>query len=102
MTQAPSDPPPPPRTPLFLERDSYRSRRVQDAARLLPFFAAALWLVPMFWTANQSTAGGLIYLFGVWLLVICLSAVLSRRLLAPIRDREETPGADQTPGRDAP
>lgn len=70
--------------PLFLARDSYRHRRLIDAARLMPFFVAALWLVPMFWSEDQSTARGMIYLFGVWFVTIVVSALLARKLAAPL------------------
>ena len=60
-----------PRTRLFLERRSYRMRRVMDAVRLLPVLGLMLWMVPLMWPLPEdgtptpmSTA--LLYLFGIW------------------------------------
>ncbi len=60
--------------PVFLERQSYRLRRIMDAVRLLPFLGLVLWLVPLVWpvpsdnlpdgTMRMSTA--LLYIFCVW------------------------------------
>ena len=36
----------PPGSPLFLERRSYRFRRMMDAVRLLPLLVLAFWMVP--------------------------------------------------------
>ena len=74
---------------VFLERRSYQRRRVVDAARMLPIFGLVLWLVPLLWPADMSTAqdvsqGGIsiaaasLYVFGVWALLICLGIVLAR------------------------
>lgn len=81
-----------PRSPVFLPKDNYRQRRVMDAARVLPVFATALLLVPMFWTDRQNTGLGMVYLFVVWLAVIVGSAILSRRLSAPLR--QDRPNED--------
>ena len=60
--------------PVFLERRSYRLRRIMDAVRLLPFLGMVLWLVPLVWpvpadgvpdgAVRMSTA--LLYIFCVW------------------------------------
>ncbi|WP_375258484.1 hypothetical protein [Citreimonas sp.] len=58
---------PPP--PLFVERQTYRLRRLRDAARALPVLALMLWLVPILWSMPGeavSASGALIYLFGTW------------------------------------
>ena len=34
---------------VFLERQSYRRRRLMDVARLLPILGAALFAVPLLW-----------------------------------------------------
>lgn len=79
--------------PLFLERRSYRRRRLADAARLLPLLGAALFLSPVLWFAEggagPGTAAGGIYLFAVWTALILGAAVMSRGLTrneAPHRD----------------
>lgn len=79
--------------PMFLERDTYRRRRLADASRLLPIFGAALLLVPIFWTEDQASAQGLIYILGVWAGIIVLSGILSRALTAPLRDSKASVAA---------
>ncbi|WP_299354658.1 hypothetical protein [uncultured Shimia sp.] len=72
------------RTPLFLERQSYRRRRLIDMVRMLPVIGALLWAVPLLWKSGPdsdiSTSVAIIYLFGVWLGMVLLSAVLARLL----------------------
>ncbi len=73
-----------PKTSVFLQRASYRQRRLRDAARLVPCLGLILWMLPLAWpvaSASQEDAvrsAGLMYIFGVWLLLILLSAGLSR------------------------
>lgn len=86
-----------PPTPLFLERETYLRRRVMDAARLLPMFGAALLMVPLFWGPDHRTSAGTIYLFAVWLGLIVVAGVLSRRLAGPLRQRGPS-GGDAPPG----
>ncbi|MDU8913732.1 hypothetical protein [Aestuariicoccus sp. MJ-SS9] len=77
-----------PRPPLFLERQSYRRRRLRDAARALPVLGMLLWLVPVIWPTGPGTGQGtgvtsssaLIYIFGVWALLAGAAALLSLRL----------------------
>ena len=68
----------------FLERSNYRQRRFRDAARWLPVFAVVLMLLPLMWPrdgADQSlTSSGMIYLFGLWVLLVVIAFVLSRVL----------------------
>ncbi|WP_299555092.1 hypothetical protein [uncultured Tateyamaria sp.] len=68
---------------LFLERRSYRRRRVMDALRLLPIAGLLLWLFPVFWPnakdgpdapASVSMSGAVTYVFIVWGVLI-LSAL---------------------------
>lgn len=75
--------------PLFLERRSYRRRRVMDALRMLPFLCALLWAaVPAMWpTGAEADAGrdtalsaALWYLFSIWGLAITAAFALWRRL----------------------
>ncbi len=76
-----------PNAPLFLERQSYRRRRLTDAARLLPLLGAALFLVPLLWdgaadvetTENGprvATSQAIMFIFGAWALLIAVSAFL--------------------------
>lgn len=73
---------------VFLERQSYRRRRLMDALRLLPVLGVMLWMFPLFWppapepgTAEpvpMSTA--VLYVFAVWLLLIAAAFALWRVL----------------------
>lgn len=71
-------------TPLFLARQSYRRRRLADAARVLPVVAAGLFFLPVLWqpaaTPAPDTARGAVWLFSVWAVVIVVAWVISRRL----------------------
>lgn len=70
------------RTPLFLERQSYRRRRLIDMIRMVPVIGALLWAIPLLWPSGPdsevSTSVAIIYLFGVWLGMVVLSAILAR------------------------
>ncbi|SNR59854.1 hypothetical protein [Puniceibacterium sediminis] len=73
-----------PRSPLFLQRQSYRLRRLMDAARFLPVLGLLLWSVPLLWSIGDeetvSSSGALIYIFGVWMALILAAFVVSLRL----------------------
>jgi hypothetical protein len=81
-----------PKPPLFLERESYRRRRLADAARVLPFVGTGLFLLPVVWepqaTPEADTVPGLLYLFGAWAALIVAALLLSRRLGAEPRPGE--------------
>lgn len=74
------------REPLFLERESYRQRRTIDAARLLPVLGFLALCLPILWgnggenDSARVTSIGVIYLFGVWIILIGTALVLARRL----------------------
>ncbi|MEM1352639.1 MAG: hypothetical protein AAGF27_09850 [Pseudomonadota bacterium] len=83
-------------SPLFLERGSYRRRRMMDALRLLVLSGVVLWMIPIAWPTGNDIEGApvpmsraLFYIFGVWFVLILCAAFLSRRLkerpLAPDR-----------------
>lgn len=82
--------------PVFLERQSYRRRRAVDAARVLPLIGLLLWLVPLLWAEEGDAAvrssSAIIYLFGVWGLLVLGAVRLSSRLAAQGRDGAETGG----------
>lgn len=87
------DPEPRRRSPIFVERQTYRRRRLADSARALPVLGLLLWLLPLLWGLSGEaprTSMALIYLFGVWIGLIAgaalLIAALSRR-----RDAREDP-----------
>lgn len=83
--------------PLFLARETYRRRRIMDAARFLPFIGMFAFVIPVLWAHEAGTAAGMIYLFSVWVVLIVLSVVISRRLMGA-RDLDEP--VDE--GRDGP
>ena len=84
-----------PPQPVFLERRTYRRRRLRDAARLLPVLGILFLLVPLLWSSGDeaptSTARGFIYVFAVWLGLILVAGLLSRRLADPENPGQEPP-----------
>ncbi|MCR8723235.1 hypothetical protein [Frigidibacter sp. ROC022] len=66
--------------PLFLARQSYRRRRLGDAARILPALGAVLFMAPLLGGEGHSTSGGGLWLFACWLLLVGCAAGLSRAL----------------------
>jgi hypothetical protein len=96
---------PPSAQPLFLARQSYRRRRLMDAARLLPFLGAFLFLIPVLWRGAdggaRSTASDGIYLIVVWAGLIVAAFVISRALMhapeaPPATGPAETPVTEPT------
>lgn len=71
-----------PPSPLSLERESYRRRRIMDAARILPVLGLVLFLLPALWwqPADPNTAAEAVYLFVVWAGLILAAALLARPL----------------------
>ncbi len=110
----PMNPRPNPAPRVFLERQSYRRRRIMDAARLLPLIGAALLAVPLLWANPDAIPGAnpgagtaeavpmsqaITYVFGVWAGLIVLSAgfgLVVRRW----PDSSDATGAGTDPGRD--
>lgn len=86
----------PPAQPLFLARETYRRRRLIDAIRLVPVLGAILFMVPVLSAAGHvgMTFRGGVYLFGSWLLLIVLTAVLERRLRRTEALAPQAPGGD--------
>lgn len=87
-----------PDTGVFLERRSYRRRRLIDGLRLLPFVGAWLFLLPVFWPGEgteqaPSMSVALYYVFGAWLAltVACGVLVMVIRLLG---SREGVPDVE--------
>lgn len=85
----------PPRTPPFLARDSYRLRRLMDAARFLPVFGFVLLLLPLMRedpeTGAASAASEGVYLFAIWMALILGTWLMSRGLRKVFDKPEKTP-----------
>jgi uncharacterized membrane protein len=83
----------PSKLPVFLQRASYRQRRLRDAAKLIPFLGVILWVMPLVWPHDTPDARigsqGLIYIFGVWVVLIVLTALLASRI------RSDDPAASE-------
>jgi hypothetical protein len=96
-----------PRNQVFLERRSYRLRRLGDAARLLPVLGLILLLLPLFWAPQTTgqprmTAGDGIYLFAIWVGLILLAGLLSRQLLQMAEAGRDDTGSDADPAAGTP
>ena len=70
---------------VFLERRSYRRRRLADAARLLPVLGAVLFMIPLLWPDGQAgadagtsmrTSQAIVYIFGIWAALIVISGLV--------------------------
>ena len=68
---------------LFLERGSFRRRRMRDAGRMLPIAMLLLMLLPLLKDGEARLSGVLIYLFVLWGAVILCAALLSRLMRDP-------------------
>lgn len=68
---------------VFLERQSYRRRRLIDTIRVVPVVGLLMWFVPLLWRTGAAqtvtTADALIYIFAVWLFLIIVTAVLASK-----------------------
>ena len=81
--------------PLFLARAVYRKRRLRDGARMLPIFGFVLMMLPMLW---PSSGTNWIYLFGIWVGLIAVAAILAKGLAC---DPDETRPNRDLGGEDA-
>lgn len=72
------------RSLIFLERQTYRRRRLIDWIRMLPIIGLILWLVPLLWpvdgSGQVSTADAVVYLFAVWFVLVVIKAISSTAL----------------------
>ena len=86
--------------PIYVQRRSYRMRRLIDACRVLPFVGALLWLIPLLWGQGEGGVAGsraVIYMFAVWLILIVAGVILSARLPAEALIDEGADPAEDTP-----
>lgn len=87
------------KSPIFLERRSYRKRRMIDAIRLLPLLGLLLWMLPLIWPVPSgeegsdviSTSVALRYLFGVWIAMVLFGWLLWRRTASSVADMTSAP-----------
>ncbi|WP_375691014.1 hypothetical protein [Pseudooceanicola sp. LIPI14-2-Ac024] len=91
---------------LFLERRTYRRRRLADLARLMPVIGLVLLLVPLLWDEGPGgvpTSWAIYWIFGVWAVLVVVSAWLSSRRVDVELDgngaRRPMPGGAEDPGR---
>ncbi|CUH82645.1 hypothetical protein SAMN04488093_1219 [Tropicibacter naphthalenivorans] len=71
--------------PLFVERQTYRRRRLVDAARALPVLGLMLWWVPLLWSLPEEpmpASTALIYIFLVWAGLVAAAGLLIYALQA--------------------
>ncbi|MEL7133536.1 MAG: hypothetical protein AAGK77_14115 [Pseudomonadota bacterium] len=91
-----------PNPTLFLEKRSYRRRRMMDALRLLPIVGVLLWLFPVFWPSVHDGAaapdpvamsGAVTYVFMVWggLILAGLALWWALEGRSGVTDGKETP-----------
>ena len=90
-----------PPEPIFLARQTYRRRRLEDAARVLPALGVLLLLAPILWASDATTRGGLIYVFLVWAVLIVLVGPISMRLSDRVRGAEDSAPPDESSGPEA-
>ncbi len=85
---------------LFVERQTYRKRRLRDGARFLPIVGIVLILVPLLWVRGEEggirTSSAIEYLFLVWAGLVLAGFVMALYL----RDDTGLPGDDDEAGGD--
>ena len=81
-----------PREPLFLARETYKRRRLRDAARVMPVLGVLLFAAPVVWP-ETGTAEAWRYLFLSWLLLIVVAYWIGRRLMRA--ERADRAGGDR-------
>jgi uncharacterized membrane protein len=90
--------------PLYLERASYRRRRLMDGARVLPVVGLVMVLLPALWPSGDlpATQSEAIYLFCVWAVLILVARLLARPLLLAAKG-DSSPGTKgSAPGTAVP
>lgn len=72
------------------EEHARHSRKLRDLALLLPFCGAIAFASPVldaFASANTDIGHKMIYVFGIWLVLIVCAFLLSRALRSEIREK---------------
>jgi hypothetical protein len=90
---------------MFLQRRTYRRRRLMDAARILPLIGIVLFIIPLLWPQTgdakgepTATSTAITYIFVIWALLIWASAVFAYY----IRHWSEIWGGETPPAGGAP
>ncbi|WP_235857737.1 hypothetical protein [Marimonas lutisalis] len=84
----------PGRAPVFLERSTYRRRRLIDGLRMLPVVGALLWAVPMLWSETAATSTAILYIFGIWAGLALIAAVMARHVDVQAYDPDQNSNRD--------
>lgn len=78
------------RPAVFLERRTYRARRLADAIRLLPILSVGLFCLPLLWALSGEgslrTTTAMSFIFVTWVALIGVTALVSSRLNVDIDD----------------
>ena len=77
--------------PIFLDRRSYRRRRLGDAARMLPVLGVVLFILPALGIGAERPTAQIVGLFVAWGALIVLSAGLSRALTGGAAEEPDRP-----------
>ncbi len=89
------------RSMIFLERQTYRRRRLIDWIRMLPIIGLILWLVPLLWpvdgSGQVSTSDAVVYLFAVWFVLVVIKAISSTALARARRAEDAERGKPDQP-----
>ena len=88
--------------PVFVERRTYRRRRMVDAARLLPILGIVLVCLPLLWTSARAvpttTTYAMIYFFGLWVALTVVTGLLAKYLKEDTASRAEDDNGSGPPG----
>lgn len=81
MPARPSSNPTVDRGPIHVESQTFRRRRLVDAACSIPLLGWILWWLPLIWSGATSpvpASQALIYIFGVWIgLAVCAARLVN-------------------------
>lgn len=97
---------------VFLEKRSYRRRRLMDASKLLPILGSLVFLVPLLWLVGGENADPVptsqvvVFIFASWAGLIAINAVFGFAVGRWAEDWGRTdpsdvmePDADEDPDR---
>ncbi len=82
--------------PLFLGQDTYRARRMGDAARILPALGVILFLLPLL-IGPSDPSMAFLYVFGICALLILVMVMMSRGLAEISRAEDKGIGTGDDP-----